>query len=178
MSKLSSLATAKDCAAKASLASTRSTSSIFMPAFSSAFLVLKAGPTPMMDGSSPAEAPTTNLAIGFTPSSFAFSSLITTIAAAPSLMPEAFAAVTVPSALNAGRSLLMPSAVTPARGPSSLSNITVSFLTLTGTGTISSLKRPSAQAFSHFCWLEAANSSCISRVRPYFSATFSAVIPI
>ena len=59
----------------------------------------------MMDGSSPAEAPTTNLAIGFTPSSFAFSSLITTIAAAPSLMPEAFAAVTVPSALNLGDSI-------------------------------------------------------------------------
>ena len=30
--------------------------------------------------------------------------------------------------------------------------------------------------FSHFCWLLAENSSNSSRVIPYFSATFSAVI--
>ena len=54
--------------------------------------------------------------------------------------------------------------------------VMVSFLTLTGTGTISSSNLPSAIAFSHFCWLFAENSSSSSLVRPYFSHTFSAVI--
>ena len=77
-----------------------------------------------------------------------------------------------------GRSLARPSAVVPARGPSSVSNTIVSFFFLTSTGTISSLNLPSALAFSHFCWLFAANSSSSSRVMPYFSQTFSAVMPM
>ena len=170
--------TASDCAANASFASMRSIWSIVRPVLSNSFLVEKAGPMPMMEGSTPAVAPATHLAIGLMPSSLALSALMTTIAAAPSLIPEAFAAVTVPPSLKAGRSLAMPSAVTPSRGNSSVSKRTVSFLTLMGTGTISSLNLPALRAASHFCWLDAANSSCISRVTPYFSATFSAVMPI
>ena len=47
--------------------------------------------------------------------------VISTSAAAPSLMPEAFAAVTVPSFEKAGRSLAIASTVTPAFGYSSVS---------------------------------------------------------
>ncbi len=140
--------------------------------------MLKAGPIPIYAGSTPADCPATQVAIGVTPSSFAFSSLITTTAAAPSLIPDALPAVTVPSFLNAVLSFERLSFVVPALGPSSVSTITVSFLVLTSTGTISSLNLPSAIAFAAFCWLAAANSSCISRVTPYFSATFSAVIPM
>ena len=94
-------------------------------------------------------------------------------------MPEALAAVTVPpSRLKAGFSLAMPSAVTPARGPSSLLKITVSFFILTGTPTISSSNLPAFWAASVLFWLWAANSSCISRVMPHCSATFSAVMPM
>ena len=131
----------------------------------------------MISGSTPPSAPATHVAIGVTPSSFAFSSLITTIAAAPSLMPEALPAVTSPSFLPEQH--LKPardSAVVPARGPSSFLNSTICFLTFTGTGTISSSNLPSAMAFSHFCWLFAENASSSSLVRPYFSHTFSAVI--
>src|SRR5579883_1998364 len=56
LSKPSSLPTATDCAAKASLASTRSISAIFSPPFSSASFVAGTGPIPMMRGSTPAEA--------------------------------------------------------------------------------------------------------------------------
>ena len=96
----------------------------------------------MIDGSTPPSAPATNVAIGLTPNSFAAFSLITTTAAAPSLIPEALAAVTIPSGLNAGRNLEMLSFVVPGRGPSSVSTITVSFFFLTSTGTISSLNFP------------------------------------
>ena len=132
----------------------------------------------MIRGSTPASSPPIQVPIGVMPSSFAFSSLITMIAAAPSLMPEELAAVTIPPSLNAGRSLLMPSTVTPLRGPSSVSKIMVSFFFFTSTGTISSLKRPSTCAFSHLFWLHAANSSSCCLVSPQSSATFSAVIPI
>src|SRR5699024_2870783 len=94
------LAHRRDWAAKASLASIRSISSSVMPAFASALRVEKTGPMPITFGSQPAEAVATMRAMGLTPSSCAFSALITTIAAAPSLMPEALAAVTVPSFLK------------------------------------------------------------------------------
>ena len=132
----------------------------------------------MIRGSTPASSPPIHVAIGFTPSSFAFSSLITMIAAAASLIPEELAAVTIPSGLNAGRRPLMFSFVTPFLGPSSVSKIKVSFFFLISTGTISSLNLPSAMAFSAFCWLHAANSSSCSLVSPHCSQIFSAVIPI
>ena len=97
----------------------------------------------MISGAHPARAPATNVAIGLTPSSFAFSSLITTIAAAPSLIPEALPAVTSPPSLPEQHfNLESDSAVVPGRGPSSFAIITVSFFILTGTGTISSSNAP------------------------------------
>ena len=178
MSNFRSCATASDCAAKASFASIRSISSTESPVLAITLFVAATGPTPMIDGSTPPSAPATHVAIGVTPSSFAFSSLITTIAAAPSLMLEAFAAVTIPSFLNAGRSLAIPSAVVPGRGPSSVSTTMVSFFFFTSTGTISSLNFPASIAAQAFCWLAAANSSSCSLVSPHCSATFSAVIPM
>jgi hypothetical protein len=56
-----------------------------------------AGPIPMIAGSTPADAPVIHFAMGATPSRFAASTLSTTTAAAPSLMPDALPAVTVPS---------------------------------------------------------------------------------
>ena len=103
----------------------------------------------MIAGSHPASSPPIHVAIGVTPSSFAFSSLITISAAAPSLIPDALPAVTIPSFLNAGRSFARPSFVIPLRGPSSVSTRIVSFFFFTSTGTISSLNLPSAIAFSH-----------------------------
>ena len=75
-----------DCAANASLASIRSISATVRPVFAMTFLVAAMGPRPMTSGSTPARAPATQVARGFTPSSLAFSSLITTRAAAPSLI--------------------------------------------------------------------------------------------
>ena len=149
------------------------------PVFANTFLVDATGPTPMISGSTPPSAPATHVAIGVTPSSFAFSSLITTIAAAPSLIPEALPAVISPPSLPEQHfNFARDSTVVPARGPSSVTKSTISFLTLIGTGTISSANLPSAIAFSHFCWLFAENSSNSSRVMPYLSQTFSAVIII
>ena len=71
-----------------------------------------------------------------------------------------------------------PRAVEPARGNSSFLNSTISFLTLTGTGTISSSKRPEACAASVFCWEAAPKASSSSRVMPQTSQMFSAVVPM
>ena len=76
-----------------------------------------------MLGSTPAEAYDFIVQSGLIPSSSAFSFDITMRAAAASLIPEAFAAVTIPSFLKAGLSLAIPSAVTPSLGYSSLSNM-------------------------------------------------------
>src|SRR5258708_36219769 len=111
-----SLLTAQACAANASLASTRSRSSIFQPAFLSAAREAGIGPVPMIEGSTPACAHDTMRASGFLPSAAACLALISTTAAAPSLMPDAFAAVTVPSFERAGRSLAIDSPLTPAFG--------------------------------------------------------------
>ncbi|MNU09566.1 hypothetical protein D3C72_2562070 [compost metagenome] len=46
------------------------------------------------------------------------------------------------------------------------------------TGAISSAKRSAFMAASAFCWEAAANWSCSSREMVYFSAMFSAVMPM
>ena len=114
-----------------------------------------------------------------TPNSLAFSALITTTAAAPSLIPEALPAVTVPSFLNTGRSLESPSNEASFLGNSSVSN-TIGSPRRCGisTGTISSLKRPASIAATARCCDCTAKLSWSSRVIPYCSATFSAVIPM
>ena len=75
----------------------------------------------MIAGSTPAVAQETIRASGVRPRAVASSALIRTSAAAPSLMPEALPAVTVPSFENAGFSLASPSSVVPARIYSSAS---------------------------------------------------------
>ncbi len=105
-------------------------------------------------------------ASGSRPSFSAAAAEATTSAAAPSLMPEALPAVTVPSFLKAGLSLASLSSEV-WRGCSSVSNSTGSPLRCgTSTATISSLKRPAAMAASARCWLRRPNSSCSSRPSP------------
>mmetsp|Transcript_18415 Transcript_18415/g.58713 ORF Transcript_18415/g.58713 Transcript_18415/m.58713 type:complete len:226 (-) Transcript_18415:534-1211(-) len=166
-------------AANASLASKMSTWSMVQPAFCRASLVAGTGPMPMIFGSTPALAYATTRPSGVPPSCAATDSAATTTAAAPSLMPDALPAVTVPSFLNAARSLPSFSAVAPGFGNSSLSKMMGSpFRCGMETGQISSAKRLSAMALAARACDSAAKASCSSRVRPYFSAMFSAVMPM
>src|SRR6266511_3304178 len=91
-------------AANASLSSTVSTSSIFIWAPSSPFLIAPIGATPMYSGSLPKVAAVTMRALGVRPSSLARSSDITRTAAAPSLSGHELPAVTLPSGRKAGSS--------------------------------------------------------------------------
>ena len=120
---------------------------------------------PMIAGSTPTVAHDAMRASGLMPRDSASSALITTRAAAPSLMPEALPAVTVPSLVKAGRSFCIASSEAPKRGYSSVS-ITLSpdLPPGTVTGTISSLKRPDLTACSALFWLETAKASCSARV--------------
>ncbi|MNP33072.1 hypothetical protein D3C76_1262880 [compost metagenome] len=107
------------------------------------------------------------------------SALIRITAAAPSFSDEALPALTEPSFLKAGLSLPRDSAVVPARGCSSVAKDSGSPLRCgIRIGVISSTKRPASMAATAFCCEAAANASCCSRVRLYFSARFSAVIPM
>ena len=109
----------------------------------------------------------------------ASAAVISTTAAAPSLMPEALAAVTVPSlGSKAGRSLAMPSRVTPSLMYSSLSTTVSPFLPLMTTGAISSLNLPAFLAASALFCEATAKLSCSSRVICHWRATFSAVVPM
>src|SRR5262245_65344332 len=83
----------------------RSRSATFQPAFLSAAREAGIGPVPMIAGSTPACAHDTIRASGVLPNLAASLAFISTNAAAPSLIPEALAAVTVPSLSKAGRSL-------------------------------------------------------------------------
>jgi hypothetical protein len=92
------------CAAKASFDSMMSIESSPMPAFSIAIFVAGIGPSPMMWFGTPATAYDTSRASGFVFASRAASASASTRNAAPSLIPDALPAVTVPpSFLNAGR---------------------------------------------------------------------------
>lgn len=111
--------TAMACEAKASLISIKSRSAGDHPARCRQRLEAGTGPMPMYFGSTPAEAKALMRASGLSPSSFAFFAEHRTTTAAPSLMPEALAAVTVPFLSNAGLSPFIPSTVAPWRGNSS-----------------------------------------------------------
>src|SRR6201981_1633482 len=104
-----SLFTAQACAAKASLASTRSRSPTFQPAFLSAAREDGIGPVPMILGSTPAWAHDTMRASGVLPSFAASLAFISHTDARPYLFTDALAAVTVPSLSKAGRNLLIAS---------------------------------------------------------------------
>ena len=148
------------------------------PAFSSALREAGIGPVPITAGSTPVVAQDTTLASGFRPRFSASSAVISTTAAAPSLMPDALPAVTEPSLEKAGFSLAMASTVAPWRGYSSWSTTTSPLRVFTVTGTISSLKRPSFWAASALFCDAVANWSCSSRVSCHLPATFSAVVPM
>ncbi len=121
----------------------------------------------------------TTSAMGSAPSSSARSRLITTRAAPPSEICDAFPAVIVPSGLKAGRSRARPSAVVSARMPSSRSTTTGSPLRWgTWTGTTSSANRPASQASWARWWLRAAQASWSSREIRRSSLTSSESSPI
>ena len=90
------------------------------PVFSSSLRTAGTGPRPITLGSTPACAQPRMRAFGFSPAFCASSPCASTSAAAPSLMPLALPAVTVPSFSKAGRSLARPSEVV-ALGCSSVS---------------------------------------------------------
>jgi hypothetical protein len=73
-------------------------------------------------------------------------------------MPEAFPAVTTPSALKYGGSFASPSGVVSGRMCSSAAHGSVArvFRFFTGTGTSSSAKAPACHAAFAHCWLRAA----------------------
>src|SRR5712691_6603996 len=105
---------------KASLSSTKSTSlSRFQPVFVSSFSTASTGAIMTHFGSTPLTACATMRAIGCFPRRAALRSLVTIKAAAPSLVPGALPAVTVPSLLNAGFSFASTSNDVSSRGDSS-----------------------------------------------------------
>ena len=103
--------------------------------------------------------------------------VITTTAAAPSLIPLRVARRDPATSLKAGASL--PSAsIEVSRGCSSCAIVTVSRPLRTSIGRISSTNLPAAIAAAARSWLRSANSSCVSRATSYSMARFSAVIPM
>ena len=104
-----------------------------------------------MEGSTPHKAPPIHSAIGHSPNSFTLDSLANMTDAAPSLIPDAFPAVTTPPSLNAGFSLDRASAVVPSLGASSVSTMISHFFCFTMTGTISGMKIPLLTALQAFC---------------------------
>mmetsp|Transcript_104298 Transcript_104298/g.319306 ORF Transcript_104298/g.319306 Transcript_104298/m.319306 type:complete len:222 (-) Transcript_104298:370-1035(-) len=168
--------TAKAWAAKASLASMRSKSWTVHCARSSAFLHAGMGPVPMTLGSTPALAKARIVARTSKPSSFALLADMSKQSAAPSLIPDALPAVTLPSfGLNAGFNFPSPSAEALLLMYSSDSNTPP---LPTGTGTIWSLNLLAFCAAAAFCWDARAKASCAARFMPNCSATFSAVTPM
>ena len=104
---------------------------------------------PMIAGSTPDDANALIVASGFRPSCLARSAVITSTAAAPSLSPDALAAVTDPSLANAGLRPLTDSSVVAALMNSSAANATGSPLRWgIITGVISSLNLPAFCAAS------------------------------
>ncbi len=137
---------------------------MLQPAFFSAAREAGIGPVPMILGSTPAWPHETIRPSTFLPSLAACFAVISTTAAAPSLIPEALPAVTVPSFSNAGLSLAIESSVAPWRGYSSVSTTMSPLRDLMVTGTISSLNLPAFCAASALFCEPTANSSCCERV--------------
>ena len=148
----SSLLTAQACAAKASFNSNKSTSAAFHPARCKALREAGTGPIPIVAGSSPLVPNAAMRARGFSPSAAAFLAVITTTAAAPSLIPDALPAVTEPALSNAGRNPASASAVVFLLMNSSVLKIIGSPLRWgIETDTISSLNLPASCAADAFC---------------------------
>ena len=133
------------------------------------------GPIPMIPGSTPAAAAPSTFARGFNPNSSAFSLDMMTNAAAPSFLPDAFPAVTVPSG-KIGFKTANWSRLVDRFGYSSTANTIGSpFLCGRITGTISSENLLLSIAAIAFRWLANANSSCSCLDTLYCLATVSAV---
>ncbi|GBD91042.1 hypothetical protein BMS3Abin04_01766 [bacterium BMS3Abin04] len=136
---------ARETTANASLISNKSILSVVIPAFFKTFEIESAGANGNSIGALAAADWATISTNGIKPNSKAFSSAITSKTAAPSLIFEEFAAVTIPFLSNAGRSFgILSNKTLP--GSSSFSTRISSFLNFTGTLTISSSKRPSSWA--------------------------------
>ncbi len=141
-----------DWAAKASLSSSISISLSFMPALFNALRIAGTGPRPITAGSTP-PCPTAIISTrGVRLYSFTASSLATRTKADPSLMPEAFPAVTVPSGLKAARRVASFSGDVLRFTNSSVSKVIVSFLVVNTTGTISGLNLPPSIAAAALRW--------------------------
>ena len=119
---------------------------------------------PIIEGSTPATAEARTRASGRRP--FSSRSETTTSADAPSLMPLALPAVTVPLATNAGFSAASFSSVVSGRGCSSRSTSCLLPAAAVSTATSSSSNAPSAAAQAARRWLSTANRSCSSLVIP------------
>ena len=104
-SNFSSRSQAITCAANASLISISSKSASVRPVRSRTFCVAGTGPMPMISGCTPAQDNATIRASGSRPSASARDSLISTIAAAPSVMPLELPAVTLPPSRKTGASV-------------------------------------------------------------------------
>ena len=112
------------------------------------------------------------------PSSFAFASLITSTAAAPSEIWLALPAVTEPSFVNAGRSLARPSIELSARKPSSTSRPVFAMHCSGVRAIISALNQPFLVASAARRWLSTLKASCSARVTPQVLAVWSAALPM
>ena len=155
--------------AKASLISIAPISSRRSPALSSAFWVAGIGPVSIMIGSTPAMTPVWKRTSGVSPSSAAFSLVITNSAADPSEICEALPAVTTPPSTKGVGNPANFSTEDPGRIPWSA--------VTPATSTISSAKSPSAVALAARSWDSTAISSRYVRDRFHFSAIISADTP-
>mmetsp|Transcript_13444 Transcript_13444/g.34294 ORF Transcript_13444/g.34294 Transcript_13444/m.34294 type:complete len:202 (+) Transcript_13444:281-886(+) len=163
----------------ASLISHRSMSLMSTPARARATGVAAAGATVNSTGGSSASPNPFTSASGTLPSSAALLALISTNAAAPSLIDDALTAVIVPVFEKAGFSVatLLGSSL---RGSSSCAT-TVSGLPrapLMVMGSISSLNMPASSAATARWYDATAKLSWSSREKEYFSAHFSPARPM
>ena len=170
--------TASTWLANASLSSIRSMSESLRSACASAFAVAGTGPMPIVRGGTPATPHDTSRASGRSPSSAAFSGVVTIATAAPSFWPLALPAVTVASGSSLpmiGRSVASFSTFASGRMCSSRSTTVSPLRPLIVTGTSSSANRPASTAAAARWWLRTAYSSCSSRGILYSARRFSAV---
>ena len=177
------------CAANASLISTTSMSIIDMPVFFSSCSIAGIGPRPMTSGRIAATVEATIRARGLKPAAVAFSSLITSSAAAPSLSGQALPAVTVPPSLNTGFSDASFSSVVPGARAVVLGDDRLGHVDLVALPVDVFVRRhghrddllvevPDSCAATARVWEMSAHSSWASRLTFRSSATFSAVMPI
>ena len=174
MSGRCSFSHASTTGANASLISTRSIWSRVIFARSSTLVVAGIGPVSMNTGSTPARAKEWKRAFGVRPRRLAASSLVTSMAAAPSLICDELPAVTTPSGLKAGFRLASFSSDESGLMPSSREKRAAPSSPVTGTGMISCSTRPSSVARAARRCDSREKRSLSSREMSHFSAISSA----